>query len=525
MAYDAAQESTWCWLTAKHISDFYAPTYTRDDPPNTCLTLRKGHRPKMFLWMMEEFTFILCHLRKDDRDGALVLGHELLLLVCSRCYRKRGSCCAGPTPLDRLPACSSEVLECAVLVANTMQLECLAWAVFDNIMGPGETPPLSGFETYNQIVGHLTDKAYEGLHTHCPVRTSTSFGMEVSKPGLNKPDSKTSVKPRRYTIMRDVREEFAGSYSTLWERQDIGVKDKFAVLMPTVNPNIQGMKWMKERQCSYRDAQLDFWLLLRQLTDGSEESTHKLACRLLSVWHWSLAIDPPTYPPAPTSMNIRYWLWKSDEEDERQLWIEAYACALQRMAEASVGRKWISEKGIRVPKITRVVGIFLNATGTWVSPDKIRKCWPTRCGNIPVQSLKGMRQSVVRKLDEVAMRDTSIPIAWDQFAFPLAGQECWREEALCYHPGKMLNVGTCMPGFRLMLQDDQERYPHSGRALIFEGSMLVYDPQQDIAQWIPVCGTSATLTMPELGTAYDLNNFVPSPSSQLGPRGRHPLKE
>ena len=89
--YDATQESTWRWLTAQYISDFYAPAYTRGNPPDTCLTLREGHRPKMFLWMLEEFAFILCHLRKDDQDGAMVLGHELLLLAHSRCHRKRGS--------------------------------------------------------------------------------------------------------------------------------------------------------------------------------------------------------------------------------------------------------------------------------------------------------------------------------------------------------------------------------------------------------------------------------------------------
>ena len=72
---------------------------------------------------------------------------------------------AGPTPLDRLLACTSETLEHAVLVTDTIQLERLAWAVFDNIMGLGEAPPLSGFETYNQIVRHLTGKSYKGLHT------------------------------------------------------------------------------------------------------------------------------------------------------------------------------------------------------------------------------------------------------------------------------------------------------------------------------------------------------------------------
>ena len=151
-AYDATQESTWRWLTAQHISDFYAPAYMREHPPNICLTLREGHRPKMFLWMIEEYAFILCHLPKDDRDGALVLGHELLLLARSCCCRKRGSCCAGATLLDRLPACSLQTLECAMLAPDTIQIEWLAWALFDNIMGPGEAPPLSGFKTYNQIV-------------------------------------------------------------------------------------------------------------------------------------------------------------------------------------------------------------------------------------------------------------------------------------------------------------------------------------------------------------------------------------
>ena len=64
-----------------------------------------------------------------------------------------------------------------------------------------------------------------------------------------------------------------------------------------VDPNIHGMKWMKEHQRSYRDAQLDFWLLLRPLTDGSEESSHQLAHRLLSVWHWSSAVETPYIPP------------------------------------------------------------------------------------------------------------------------------------------------------------------------------------------------------------------------------------
>ena len=103
-----------------------------------------------------------------------------------------------------------------------------------------------------------------------------------------------------------------GAYSTLKEKQDIAGKDQSYTPTCLVDPNTQGMKWMKERQHSYRDVQLELWLLLRPLTDGGEESTHQLACRPLSVWHWSSAVDPPM----PTSMNIGHWLHKSDDEDE-----------------------------------------------------------------------------------------------------------------------------------------------------------------------------------------------------------------
>ena len=122
--------------------------------------------------------------------------------------------------------------------------------------------------------------------------------------------------PTLFHDMRDVRKEFAGSYSTLKEKRDSTGKDQSLAPMHTVDPNTQGMKWMKEHQCSYNDVQLGFWLLLRPLTDGGEEATCQLACRLLSVWQWSSAVYPPTYPPAPTSMNIGYWLRESDEGDE-----------------------------------------------------------------------------------------------------------------------------------------------------------------------------------------------------------------
>ena len=166
MCYDVAQESTWCWLTNQHICDFSTPAYTRDDPPQLCITMHKGHRPKMFLWMLEEYMYILSRLCADDWDGQMVLAHELLLLACSRCCRKRGGgqgpCRTGVQPLDSLPACSRDTIERAAhSTKDTIALECLAWAMYDNQLGPGKSPSLSGMESYGQILWCLLIKHFE----------------------------------------------------------------------------------------------------------------------------------------------------------------------------------------------------------------------------------------------------------------------------------------------------------------------------------------------------------------------------
>ena len=74
---------------------------------------------------------------------------------------------------------------------DTIQLEQLAWAVYDNVMGPSKKPPLCGFETYDQIIRRLASKDYKGVHTRCPAWTSASFGAEgttdiVENPSLGR---------------------------------------------------------------------------------------------------------------------------------------------------------------------------------------------------------------------------------------------------------------------------------------------------------------------------------------------------
>ena len=65
-------------------------------------------------------------------------------------------------------------------------------------MGPGEAPPLCGFETYNQIIRCLASKAYKGVHTCCPAWTSMLFGAEVTTATVENPESRKNTRPPHY---------------------------------------------------------------------------------------------------------------------------------------------------------------------------------------------------------------------------------------------------------------------------------------------------------------------------------------
>ena len=100
-------------------------------------------------------------------------------------------------------------------------------------------------------------------------------------------------------------------------------------------------------------------------------------------------------------------------------------------------------------------------------------------------------------------------MAWDRFTFPQTEEKHWKEEVLSHYPGKVLNVGAHMPGFKLMMQNKKGHYGNAAHTLKFEGQMFIYDPQKDISQWVPVRGVSTSLTMAELRSANDLNNMNP----------------
>ena len=127
------------------------------------------------------FTYWASWLCTDDRDGLMVLGHKLLLLACTAdAVEREEEAEDHATPLslalDYLPVCSTDTLEHAIPTPkDTISLKHLVWAVYDNLLVPGKSPSLSGYESYGQVLQHLLDNVFRGLHVRCLACTSALF--------------------------------------------------------------------------------------------------------------------------------------------------------------------------------------------------------------------------------------------------------------------------------------------------------------------------------------------------------------
>ena len=84
--YDASNESGLSWWINETIRDFITPTFIRGNPLNACTVRHEGHRPKVLLWIMEEFFHISHSLTDTDHDGCVILCYELMIEV-EHCFR------------------------------------------------------------------------------------------------------------------------------------------------------------------------------------------------------------------------------------------------------------------------------------------------------------------------------------------------------------------------------------------------------------------------------------------------------
>ena len=229
----------------------------------------KGHRPKVLLWIMEEFFYISHDLMDQDYDGRIILSYELMM-EAEHWFRVKwggGIRCHCPSSSSgNAPPCSRDTLECiAWSEPDNKTLEHLVWSVYDGLLSPGPTPKLMGPKTYNQVTRCLAVKVFWGLQVCCPAKTSAQFDepspvRKVRSVVFAQPPSE-SVRKRE--VMDTAPQKREGT-----EKGAVGGDAEV-----NADPDIHPMEWMRNRQHFYDDEMIIFWPLLHPLTDGGGTTT------------------------------------------------------------------------------------------------------------------------------------------------------------------------------------------------------------------------------------------------------------
>ena len=102
--------------------------------------------------------------------------------------------------------------------------------------------------------------------------------------------------------------------------------------------------------------------------------------------------------------------------------------------------------------------------------------------------------------------------AWDQLVWlPAAAvpQALTEVELYGYCCSQAVDLSPVMPMAQFQVTDKGGAYLCIVRALVFEGSVLAYNPAMNEAEWVPVHGLANDLTWAEESSAMALANYVP----------------
>ena len=133
-----------------------------------------------------------------------------------------------------------------------------------------------------------------------------------------------------------------------------------------------------------------------------------------------------------------------------------------------------------------------------------------------IQKERGVVAHAITFVDNVAMRVPSLD-AWDQFVWLLATampRATTEVEHYGYRHGQAIDLGPIMPATQFRVTGKAGTYLCVVRALVFEGSILAYNPPRDKAEWVPTPGITNDLSWVEEKSAVVLANYVPRASQE-----------
>ena len=244
---------------------------------------------------------------------------------------------------------------------------------------------------------------------------------------------------------------------------------------------------------------------------GAEGVALSLA-KHLTIWQWSIKVQGwDVCPPTLTALNTgQFMTWEEVLENvDDSLWFVAYSCALQRVGEAAHSQQW-QWKAWEVG-VSSLVRAFWDETGIELAISCTKLCWELPPRDVFRRRERGVISHAITFLDDMAMCIPSLN-AWDQFVWPpgvAMPQATTEVEQYGYRRGHAIDLNPIMPVTQLGVTDEEGTYSCAARALVFEGSILVYNPTRDEVEWVPTCSITNDLSWAEERSAVALVNFVP----------------
>ena len=220
------------------------------------------------------------------------------------------------------------------------------------------------------------------------------------------------------------------------------------------------------------------------------------------------------------ALNIGQFMTREEvlENVDDSLWFAAYSHTLQRVGEAARGRQWQWARGKVVEVgVSPLVRAFREEKGIELATSCTKLCWELPPRGVFRRRERDMISHAITFLDDMAMHVPSLD-AWDQFvwlpgaAMPWAATEV---EQYGYHRSQAIDLGPVMPATQFRVTDEAGTYLCAAQALVFEGSILAYNPARDKAEWVPMRGIANDLSWAEEKSAVALANYVPRTSHKV----------
>ena len=153
---------------------------------------------------------------------------------------------------------------------------------------------------------------------------------------------------------------------------------------------------------------------------------------------------------------------------------------------------------------------FWHETDVHLTMASVKHCWEPVPRTLDHQRQNGPTAHVIY-LNELAVHVPTIE-AWDQMVWPtMVVILCVPTEAKSYSycRGQAVDLSPVMPAVQFCVTEERGTYLCTTRALVFEGSILMYNPALNEAEWVPACRLANDLSWAEERSTVALANYVP----------------